>query len=212
MREQPTSIPAFRPRAGVLLLAGSMAFGASLVAGCASTPPPPRGASGGRVPIEATTPAEHYDPRILPADYMAFADEAAQGLIIDLPEIPEFTQAPARPTIIFGDIRNETGIISSSEFELVREKIKNNLLRSRTFNNNFRFLIGRSQLDEMRRREVNTPTNPNRFDEQNTYFLSGTMYRVERGGGDVNMYLVTFQLENFDNGQVIWLRDYQSKR
>ncbi|MCA9273403.1 MAG: hypothetical protein KDA31_10180 [Phycisphaerales bacterium] len=212
MRNRPSPIPSLRPRAGVLLLAGTVACGAMLGAGCASTPPPPRGTSGGRVPIEATTRAEHYDPRILPADYMAFADEAAQGLIIDLPEIPEFTEAPGRPTIIFGDIQNETGIISSSEFELVREKIKNNLLRSRTFNNNFRFLIGRSQLDELRRREVNSPTNPARFDEANTYFLNGTMYRVERGRGDVNMYLVTFQLVNFDTGQVLWLRDYQSKR
>lgn len=189
---------------------GTIALVGSMLAACASTPPPPRGSSGGRIPVEASTPAEVGDPRILPADYMAFADECAQGLIRDLPEVPAFQETSSRVTILFGDIKNETGIISSTEFAMVREKIKNNLLRSRTFNDNFRFLISRGQLDELRRREVNTPTDPNRFDERHTYFLSGTMFRVNRG--NVNLYLVTFQLENFTSGEIVWLRDYESKQ
>jgi hypothetical protein len=193
-----------------LLATGTIALAAAMLAACSSTPPPPRGSSGGRIPTEASTPAEVADPRILPADYMAFADEASQGLIRDLPDVPAFHDTPSRITILFGDMQNETGIISSTEFAMVREKIKNNLLRSRTFNDNFRFLISRAQLDELRRREVNTPTDPTRFDEQHTYLLNGTMFRVNRG--NVNMYLVTFQLVNFTTGEVVWLRDYESKQ
>lgn len=193
-----------------LLSAGTVGLSASLLVACASTPPPPRGSSGGRIPVESSTPAEVGDPRILPADYMAFADECAQGLIRDLPDVPAFHDTQSRVTILFGDIQNETGIISSTEFAMVREKIKNNLLRSRTFNDNFRFLISRAQLDELRRREVNTPTDPTRFDENHTYLLNGTMYRVNRG--NVNLYLVTFQLVNFNSGEIVWLRDYESKQ
>jgi PBP1b-binding outer membrane lipoprotein LpoB len=36
------------------------------------------------------------------------------------------------------------------------------------------------------------------------------MYRIERG--NVNLYLVTFQLVNFTSGEVVWLRDYESKQ
>lgn len=193
-----------------LIGVGTIALASAMLAACASTPPPPRGSSSGRIPVEASTPAEVNDPRILPADYLAFADEAAQGLIIDLPEVPAFHETPSRVTILYGDIQNETGIISSTEFAFVREKIKNTLMRSRTFNDNFRFLISRAQLDELRRREVNTPTDPNRFDETNTYLLNGTMYRINRG--NVNLYLVTFQLVNFTSGEVVWLRDYESKQ
>lgn len=194
----------------ILLPFGAVALAGAMLAACASTPPPPRGSSGGRIPVEASTPAEVSDPRILPADYMSFADECAQGLIRDLPDVPAFHETPSRVTILFGDMQNETGIISSTEFALVREKIKNNLLRSRTFNDNFRFLIGRAQLDELRRREVNTPTDPNRFDPTHTYTLNGTMFRVNRG--NVNLYLVTFQLVNFNTGEIVWLRDYESKQ
>lgn len=193
-----------------LLGVGTIALAGSMLAACASTPPPPRGSSSGRIPGEVSTPAEVNDPRILPADYLAFADQAAQGLIIDLPEVPAFHGTQSRVTILYGDIQNETQIISSSEFAFVREKIKNTLLRSRTFNDNFRFLISRAQLDELRRREVNTPTDPNRFDENNTYLLNGTMFRINRG--NVNQYLITFQLVNFTSGEVVWLRDYQSKQ
>ena len=124
--------------------------------------------------------------------------------------MPEFHESPGRITVLFGDIQNETGNISTTEFAAVREKIKNNLLQSRTFNQNFRFLVSRAQLDELRRREVNTPTNPNRFDERSTYTLNGTMYRI--GRGNVNDYLITFQLMNFSDGQIVWVRDYQSRQ
>lgn len=200
------TVPFRRRSAGV----GMIALAASMLAACASTPPPPRGSSSGRIPVEASTPAEVNDERILPADYMAFADEASQGLIVDLPEVPQFHETTSRVTIIFGDIKNETRNISSTEFEMVREKIKNNLMRSTTFRENFRFVVGRAQLEELRRREVNTPTDPNRIDPQHTYTLNGTMYRVNRG--NVNLYLVTFELMNLETGEIVWLRDYESKQ
>lgn len=195
---------AYRWWPGVAIGAAAMVLGA-----CASQPPP-RGSSSGRIPPGVSTPAEVADPRILPADYWTFADQAAQGLILDLPQVPEFHERPGRITILFGDIQNETGIISTTEFAAVREKIKNNMLQSRTFNQNFRFLVSRAQLDELRRREVNTPTNPDRFDERSTYTLNGTMYRI--GRGNVNDYLITFQLMNFSDGQIVWVRDYQSRQ
>lgn len=178
------------------------------LAACES--PAPRGSSSGRVPPGWSTPAEAGDARPLPDDYMAFADTWARQLIQDMPHVPALIDLPYRATILFGDIVNKTDIISSVEFEMIREKIKNNLMRSRDFNDNFRFLISRAQLDELRRREVNKPVDQQRFDEQHTYLLNGTMFRVSRG--DTHTYLITFQLVNFASGEIIWVQDYEGKR
>lgn len=188
-------------------LALSLAVPALALAGCQQ---PPQGTSSGRVPGGWSTPAEAGDARPLPDDYMAFADQWTQSLIRDLPGIPAFTDLPYRATILFGDIVNKTDIISSVEFEAVREKMKNNLMRSQTFNNNFRFLISRAHLDELRRREVNAPVEQQRFDENHTYLLNGTMFRVSRG--DTHLYLITYELVNFRSGEIVWVQDYEGKR
>lgn len=190
---------------GVMGLIGVLA-----ASGCA-TNDPPRGTPSGRADVGHTTPAEAGDVRVLPADYMEFADQLASGLVIDLPTVPAFSQG-VRSTIVYGDIMNKTGNISSAEFELVREKMKNRLMQSQTFRQSFRFLISKTQLEELRAMETG-PSGAavgDRIDQASTYFLNGTMYRVSRG--DTSLYLMTFQLVSFTSGEIVWTKDYESKR
>lgn len=187
--------------AGVLLASG----------GCASNNPP-RGTPSGRVDVGHSTPAEAGDVRVLPADYMEFSDQLASALVADLPTVPAFSQGGVRSTIVYGDIMNKTGNISSAEFELVREKMKNRLMQSQTFRQNFRFLISKAQLEELRAMETGPAGAAvgDRIDQTTTYFLNGTMYRVARG--DTSLYLMTFQLVSFTTGEIVWTKDYESKR
>jgi PBP1b-binding outer membrane lipoprotein LpoB len=182
---------------------------AAVVSGC-STNNPPRGTPSGRVPVGQSTPAEARDVRVLPADYMEFSDQLAAALVMDLPTVPAF--AGVRSTIVYGDIMNKTGNISSAEFELVRERMKNRLMQSQTFRQNFRFLISKSQLEELRAMETGPAGAAvgNRIDPNTTYFLNGTMFRVSRG--DTSLYLMTFQLVSFTTGEIVWTKDYESKR
>lgn len=194
-------------RAGGALLIAVVAGASS---GCASNNPP-RGTPSGRVGVGHSTPAEAGDGRVLPADYMDFAGQLASALVADLPTVPAFNQG-VRSTIVYGDIMNKTGNISSAEFELVREKMKNHLMQSQSFRQNFRFLISKAQLEELRAMETG-PVGAavgDRIDQASTYFLNGTMYRVARG--DTSLYLMTFQLVSFTTGEIVWTKDYESKR
>ncbi|MCB9846327.1 MAG: hypothetical protein H6811_10130 [Phycisphaeraceae bacterium] len=182
-------------------------IGLIVAAGCQSAP---RGTNSGRVDVGWSTPAEAADARPLPDDLVAFSDQWAESLMRDLSDLPELSDTPYQVTLLYGDIQNRTDIVSTNEFETIRERMKDNLLKSRTFRDRFRFLVSRAQLDELRRREVNTPTNPNRFDEQNTYLINGTMSRI--GRGDTHYYYMNFKLMNFSSGEEIWSERYEGKR
>ncbi len=184
------------------------ALGLAVLSGCAT--PPPRGSGSGRVPVGWSTPAEAGDARVLPDDLLAFADEWSQSLMEDLGSLEEFAGRGPVATIVYGDIRNRTDIISSEEFELVRERIKDNLLKSRTFRERFRFLISRAQLEELRAQEVSDPGVGVRFDEEHTYLLNGSMFRI--GRGDTHTYYFNFELVRFSDGAIIWSERYEGKR
>jgi len=210
MSASTTSIPQHADRRLALAILGPIACAIAPFAGCASNNPP-RGTPSGRVDVGHSTPAEARDGRVLPADYMEFADQLASALVADLPTVPAFNQG-VRSTIVYGDIMNKTNNISSAEFELVREKMKNRLMQSQAFRQSFRFLISKAQLEELRAMETG-PSGAavgDRIDQASTYFLNGTMYRVARG--DTSLYLMTFQLVSFSSGEIVWTKDYESKR
>jgi len=200
-------------RAGVVMVGGLVVLG-----GCQSQPP--YGNRAGRVEVSDATPPEMADSRPMVADFVSFSDQLAQRLMADLEATP--TLAPAyspRTTILYGDIKNETGIVSTNDFEVVRERMKNRLLQSRSFNEKFRFLTSRQRLEELQRTELGddlTKTdsagrvqNP-RIHPDDTMLLNGTMYRI--GRGNASYYLMTFELVRFSDGEIVWVNDYETKR
>jgi hypothetical protein len=186
--------------------------------GCASQPP--AGNRAGRVDPSHTTPPEAADSRPMVSDFIAYSDQLAQALMRDLEATP--TLAPLhtpRTTILYGDILNKTGIVSTNDFEVVRERMKNRLMQSRTFNDRFRFLTSRQRLEELQSVELGDDMFPKdsagrvlnpRVHPDDTMLLNGTMYRIARG--NTSYYLMTFELVRFSDGEIVWTNDYETKR
>ncbi|MCL4221591.1 MAG: hypothetical protein KJZ65_09485 [Phycisphaerales bacterium] len=200
-----------------MLMIGGLS-GLVLLSGCASQPPV--GERSGRVNPSDTTPPEAADSRPLVADFIQYSDQIASALMRDMMDSEQLAPMHAdRTTVLYGDIKNETGIVSTNDFEVVRERTKNRLMQSRTFNNHFRFLTSRQRLEELQRTELGGDLfekdaagrvrNP-RIHPDDTLLLNGTMYRISRG--PTNYYLMTFELVRFSDGEIVWTNDYETKR
>ncbi|RMH11764.1 MAG: hypothetical protein D6695_08410 [Planctomycetota bacterium] len=187
---------------------------------CSCESQPPVGDRAGRVEVSDTTPPEAADARPLVADFIAYSDQIAEALMRDMLNTPELAPLHSdRTTVLYGDIKNETGIVSTNDFEVVRERTKNRLKQSRMFNDRFRFLTSRQRLEELQQTELGDDLfetdargrvlNP-RIHPEDTLLLNGTMYRISRG--PTSYYLMTFELVRFSDGEIVWTNDYETKR
>ncbi len=192
-----------------LSLAVLSAASLCMLTGCQMAP---SGDTGGRVDPSRTTPAERNDARVLPSAMFEFGDGVAQQLANDMKDIPELN-GEYRATVVFGDINNKTGIVSSNDFEAFRTRIRGQLMQSRNVLKNVRFVESRARVNDLIRRETGTGgdllqegTRKERaeLNAAYTYFLNGDMYRVERGGNAVNLYMMNFNLTNMETGEIIW--------
>jgi PBP1b-binding outer membrane lipoprotein LpoB len=173
---------------------------------------PPRGDGGGRVEVTDTTRAERNDARVLPSALFESSDMISQQLASDLKGVPELN-GQYRATVVFGDIVNKTGIVSTTDFEAFRTRIRQQLMQSQNVLRNVRFVEMKQRIDPLIQRETSKNsdllqegTRPERKDlnPAYTYFLNGEMYRVERGGSSVNTYLMSYNLTNMETGEIIW--------
>ncbi len=188
-------------------LATGLAAAATLTA-CA----PPPGRDSGRVGVTETTRAERDSAQILPTALVEFSDQVASQLAEDLQDLPELN-AGYRSTVVFGDIVNKTGIVSTTEFEAFRTRIRQDLLQSRAVRDKMRFIESRARLEDLKRREGNQNrdllqdgsrnTRPD-LNEDYTYFLNGEMYRVSRGNDRTNLYMLSFNLMRMSDGEIVW--------
>jgi PBP1b-binding outer membrane lipoprotein LpoB len=194
-------------RVKVLMVAGVSGM-AAMLGGCQ----PPIGDSGGRVEVTDTTRAERNDPRVLPTALFESSDAIAQQLASDLKSVPELN-GEYRSTVVFGDIMNKTGIVSTTDFEAFRTRIRQQLMQSQNVLRNVRFVEMKQRIDPLIQRETSKSkdllqegTRPERKDlnPAYTYFLNGEMYRVERGGSKSNTYLMSYNLTNMETGEIIW--------
>lgn len=192
-------------RVGLGLVAASSI---AMLAGCM----PPKGESNGRVETTDTTKAEWKSPQVTPTALTEFSDQVAQQLAYDLSSIPELNGA-TRVNVVFGNIENKTGIVSTSDFEAFRTRIRQQLMQSRNVNNKIKFIANKSQVDSVLERETSRGgdllqdgSRPERadFNRDYTYFLQGEMYRVARGNDSVNLYMMSFNLTSARDGGIIW--------
>ena len=173
---------------------------------------PPKGQNTGRIEVSDTTRAEARSPGVMPVALIEFSDQVAQELAADLTALPEFNTG-SRVTLVFGDIANKTGIVSTTDFEAFRTRVRSKLMTSQTVRDKVRFVENRARVDDLRRREQGSSqdllqedgrSGRARLNERYTYFLDGDMYRVARGGDTVNMYLLNFNLTNMADGEIVW--------
>ena len=180
-----------------------------LLAGCN----PPRGTTSGRVDPSISTPAEVRDPRVLPVSLSEFSDQVAMEIAQDLGK-RQLAPAGQRATIILGDINNKTQIVSSRDFEYVRSKTRNSLLKSEFVRGKVMWVENRARLAQLAAREgvgtVENPAGPPAYDPRYTYTLNGDMFRISRG--TTNLYWMEYQLVNFSTNEIVFSSATEEKR
>ncbi len=193
----------------VTVAAAAVAF----ASGC-QEPQPRLGNSSGRVGPTTTTPAEARSQQVLPASLMEFADQAARDLARDLSDerIYGISDNDVLATIVFGDIVNKTGIVSTADFEAARARIRNQLMQSDLVRRKVRFVENRQRMEELRAREWGSSegVTVKKFNPAYTFFLNGSMYRIARDGS--NLYEMTFELTSFESGELVFTNEYIEHR
>lgn len=181
----------------------------------------PYGYSKGRVDVGTSTKGEERSNQALPTALVEFSDRVAMELPQKLVEIPEIRTANAagkRITVYVGDINNKTGVTSSNDFEMVRNRIRNSVLQSTYVREKVLFKENRARLDALRAREGLPPAGPMGagpdYDPRSTYWLTGDFYRVNRdhSSGDSNLYYMEFMLLHDATGEIIPFAKYEVKQ
>lgn len=214
-----------RTRVRFSQLATSLLGGALIMTtvGCQSSAP--TGRRHGRVPTDVTTQAERNSDQITMVSLTEFADSAAQQLVADLATLPEFQPGEIygdyMVSIIYGDIINESGIVSSGDMRAIRQGIRSRLNNSQSVRNNIQFVTNRARRQRLQQQEFGSQQEDllqegrqTGIDQQQnpeyTLFLTGELYRMSRGR--VNQYSLNFHLARSSDGVIIWdSLPYESK-
>jgi len=184
-----------------------------MLTGCNAPPERSRGSEGGRIDTGVPTRGEQSDPRIYAVTLTEFSDQVSRELVLDLAKTPEVRDLATRATVVLGDLRNKTGIVTTDEFEMVRARIRNNLLQSEYVRDRIRFTTDPSRLAALRDRElgqVDQDQLATGLDPATTFVLIGDFYRIGRGG--TNQYYMEFQLVHFLDNAIVFADRYDAKQ
>ncbi len=177
-----------------------------LAAGCTSEP---AGYHQGRVPVSGTTDAEINNDLIFPAALIEASDQFAQQFAQDLSTMPIVAQTNGPITVIVGDVNNKTGIVGSSDFEMLAARLRNSLLQSKYVTDKVHFVESRARMQNLAAREGvgenPVAAGPPQYDPATTYALNLDVYRVGRvsSEGDTNYYYIEAELVNFKTNQIV---------
>lgn len=182
---------------------------ALVVGGCIND----RGSSGGRLEVTQTTEAEWDSAKVQPVSLVEFSDQAARRIVEDLVILPRIRDDAGRVTVILGDINNKTGIVSSTEFEVVTARLRNNLINSDIARGTLRFVERRARMLDLAEREAvasgQVLADPPNYDPATTYALNGDFYRI--GRGETNQYYMEVQLVHFATNEIVFSDRYDAK-
>ena len=186
-------------------------------AGCRT----PTGDSGGRVPVHVVTPPERNARGMTVPDIASASDRIAQELMRDLNRIvgEELHDPALRAWVVFGSIDNKSRTMPRSDFEYLRERIKDKLQKSRDWRDNIKFVASRAKVEELNRREfpeqedlLQTDSGQDgveRPGREHFYYLNGSAYGILRGSTEA--YYVSFNLTRASDGEEIFSSDYEVK-
>ncbi len=190
---------------------------AALAGGCLSQSPPP-GNSGGRIDVSQGTRAEEGSRLPTTMELGEFRDQVAQQFVQDIMELPEFSQY--RSTVVFGDIVNKTGIVSTTDFEAFRTGLRDRFINSRAMREKVRWIESRQRWEDLNKKELGggdllqegAGAGARKINPEYTFFLNGEFYRVARGEDRVQMYSMTFNLMRASDSEIVLNKTYESKR
>lgn len=195
----------------------SATIGLLVLAGCAT--PPPEGRARGRVSPGETTDAELGTGQMVIADLDDASERMAEALMADLSDMQEneFKAADGQnyeSTLVFGDIANKTGNMPTTDFEVVRERMRSKLFGSREFKRHFRIIESRARWESVRDRELSdtdvtkSSDQHRKINAEHTFFLNGNAFRVSRGG-TTNKFYMNFQLMRASDSEIVFNKDYE---
>lgn len=196
----------------------SLAIGAgAIIASSGCTPPQAPG--HGRVDSGAVTRAEEDSGQIYLADMREASDRMVDSLIKDLAELQqnELRQGgDYECTLVYGDIANKSRAMPTTDFEYVRERMRDMMLSSREFRKSFRVVESRDRYEQVRVREEgasdplqrNTGITSNRvLNPAFTYYLNGNTFQLDRG--TTRGYYFNFQLMRASDSEIVWSHKYE---
>ena len=199
----------------VARLVAAVSCVAFLLGGCVSAPP--RGNSGGRVPLGDSTRAEEGSRLVTTQELSEFRDQSAQLFAEDILTLDEFQEV--RSTIVFGDIVNKTGLVPTADFEAFRTGLRDRLINSKVLRQRVRWIESKARWEDLRAKELDGSDTlsqegaPSRkLNPDHTYFLNAEMYRVARGDDQMQMYSLTFNLMRASDSEILINKTYESKR
>lgn len=198
--------------------ATAMALGAGAIiasSGCT----PPQASGHGRVDSGAVTRAEEDSGQIYLADMREASDRMVDSLIKDLTELQqnELRQGgDYECTLVYGDIANKSRAMPTSDFEYVRERMRDMMLSSREFRKSFRVVESRDRYESIRVREEGTSdplqrhtaiTSNRVLNPAFTYYLNGNTFQLDRGS--TRGYYFNFQLMRASDSEIVWSHKYE---
>lgn len=198
-----------RPTCAAVAFALLAGVSVALLVGCKSQ-------QRGRIDVYETTKAETYSDEVLPVALTEFSDQVPEALVADLATIPELAAGAEPATIILGDINNKTRIVATGDFELMAQRIRNQLINSKYARSQMRFVELRRRVERIASQErVTTDEQTGTFDTgdypaETTYFLLGDFYRVNRN--NVNQYYMQFQLVHAATNTIVFSDSYDVKQ
>jgi PBP1b-binding outer membrane lipoprotein LpoB len=199
-------------------LAMAVAALGSLV-GCASPPP---GKSRGRVSPGETTDAEIGSGQMYIADLNDASDRIAEALMKDLVEELQHSELKGpdgqsyESTLVYGDIANKASRMPTSDYEVVRERIRDTLIGSREFKRHFRVIENYARWDQLKNREIGNTNDPLQRGGKNTgrnvnpdytYFLNGNAFSIDRG--TTKAFYLNFQLMRASDSEIVFSKKYE---
>jgi len=197
-----------RTLASVLALLGAT-FAANL-SGCTAY----QGKKTGRVDPGATTEAEMNSGKMYIADLYDASGRVAEALMKDLERLSETDLKQGGQaflsTLVYGDISNKTSTMPTTDFEVVRERIRDMLLSSSEFRKHFRVIENRGRYETLRANELGLGGGGNadrKINEAYTYFLNGNAFSLDRP--DTRGFYLNFQLMRASDGEIVFSKRYE---
>lgn len=203
----------FTRGAGLALAAAALV---SLV-GCEA----PAGKSRGRVSPGETTDAEIGSGQMYIADLNDASDRIAESLMKDLGDLAESElKGPEgqsyESTLVYGDISNKASRMPTTDFEVVRERIRDSLIGSREFKRHFRVIENFARWEALKNREIGDTSDPLQRGKKTTgrtvnpdytYFLNGNTFSIDRG--TTKAFYLNFQLMRASDSEIVFSKKYE---
>lgn len=181
---------------------------------------PPQGRGHGRADPGEVTRAEENSGQIYLADMREASDRMVDSLIKDLSDLQqnELRQGAGdyESTLVFGDIANKSRSMPTTDFEYVRERMRDMMLSSREFRKSFRVVESRARYESVRAREEGSAdplqrssgiTSDRTLNPAYTYYLNGNTFQLDRG--DTRGYYFNFQLMRASDSEIVWSHQYE---